>query len=260
MIKRIVNTDPTSPVPADTIGILESVIEERDRAMQKWGVQSHPDGTADSKLNVFSREKQRERVDRQAETRNSNWFDILLEEVKEARAESDLVALDKELCQVMQVCLVWREDIWRRMAAIDQTDSTGEVAEEKAMRELADRVSTSMSPALRSLSKGFNPGRQYMLDNIRALRVHSRGRSKEDLDALVQLEAWVKGLPASWWDANFKAEPAEAQSEGGDEWQEAHDVEVSAALQTPFPGVAVPLHGATFVEFEGELGGDSKKG
>lgn len=112
--KRIVNTDPSSPVPADTVAILETVIEERDSAMQKWGVQSHPDGTSEYDVRQVRRDLQRKAVDAQAENGTSNWYDILLEEVYEAGAEVDLVALDKELCQVMQVCLVWREDIRRR--------------------------------------------------------------------------------------------------------------------------------------------------
>jgi hypothetical protein len=114
MIKRVVNTDPTSPVPADTVAILETVIEERDNAMQKWGVQNHPDGTHDIEWLRNMRDQQRKLVDRQAEEGRANWYDILKEEVFEAGCEEDLVALDKELCQVMQVALVWREDIRRR--------------------------------------------------------------------------------------------------------------------------------------------------
>jgi hypothetical protein len=111
--KRVVNADPTSALPQDVLSILESVIEERDRAMGKWGVQNHPDGTGGKAAEAL-RDAQRELVDEQAGNGKSNWRDILLEEVREAFAETDLVALDKELMQVMQVCLVWREDIARR--------------------------------------------------------------------------------------------------------------------------------------------------
>ena len=111
--KRVKNADPSSALPADVLSILESVIEERDRAMAKWGVQNHPDGTGGGAAEIL-RDQQRDLVDKQSMNGKSNWRDILLEEVREAFAETDLVALDKELMQVMQVCCVWREDIARR--------------------------------------------------------------------------------------------------------------------------------------------------
>jgi hypothetical protein len=115
MTDSIVASAPRPPVPQDLLGILESVIEERDRAMAKWGVQSHPDGTGGGAAEIL-RDQQRELVDEQQRKGTSNWRDILMEEVREAFAETDLVALDKELMQVMQVCCVWREHIARRMA------------------------------------------------------------------------------------------------------------------------------------------------
>lgn len=111
---RAVDPRPVSALPQDVLSILETVIEERDRAMAKFGVQSHPDGTGGGAAEIL-RDQQRDLVDSQARKGTSNWRDILFEEVREAFAETDLVALDKELMQVMQVCLVWREDIARRM-------------------------------------------------------------------------------------------------------------------------------------------------
>ena len=112
--KRVVPANPNSALPQDVLTILESVIEERDRAMAKFGVQSHPDGTGGGAAEIL-RDQQRDLVDAQAKKGTSNWRDILMEEVREAFAETDLVALDKELMQVMQVCCVWREDIARRL-------------------------------------------------------------------------------------------------------------------------------------------------
>lgn len=237
------------------MGVLDELIEERDKAMRKWNVQSHPDGTEDTSVARFLRDNQIALVNANAKAGESNWFDILLEEVYEARCETDIDRLSDELTQVMQVCCVWKEDIQRRKVMqearasliehgvdpdvvdgllkedledpIESDDndmpgmwshsdlSGGEAdnanqsrsfeEEERVMREVAGRVSTAMSPALRSLAKGYYPGRQFLLDNIHAMRMHSLGRDPGDLDALKQLEQWVAGLPGSWWDAN-KAE------------------------------------------------------
>jgi len=104
---------PGPSVPADVLGLLELVIEERDRAMQKWGVQNHPDGTGGGAAAIL-RDQQRELVDEQARKGTSNWRDILMEEVREAFAETHPDALSKEIVQIMQVCLVWLEDIRRK--------------------------------------------------------------------------------------------------------------------------------------------------
>lgn len=116
--KRVI-ADPSSVVPQDVLGILETVIEERDRAMQKWGVQTHPDGTGGVPAEMLRDAAIAETNDAAAAQNGSlTWKLILMEEVREAFAEKDLVALDNELMQVMQVCCVWREDIHRRMVAM----------------------------------------------------------------------------------------------------------------------------------------------
>jgi hypothetical protein len=143
--KKII-TDPSSPVPADTVAILESVIEERDRAMAKWGVQNHPDGTLDFQVGRNQRDRQRARVDQKHEEGTSNWYDILLEEVYEVMCEEDLVALDKELNQVMQVCLVWREDLRRRMNAAhdERVASALEVSRNESKEIAAAKASSAL--------------------------------------------------------------------------------------------------------------------
>lgn len=111
--KRVVNASPELALPQDVLTIFESVIDERDRAMAKWGVQNHPDGTGGGAAEIL-RDQQRDLVDAQTKKGASNWRDILMEEVREAFAETEPVALAKELVQVMQVCTVWLEDLARR--------------------------------------------------------------------------------------------------------------------------------------------------
>lgn len=198
-----------NPVAQGIVQIFESVIEERDRAMRKWGIQNHPDGTHDSPHNRDVRDEQRNVVDQQAENGESNWYDILLEEVKEAGAEVDLVALDKELCQVMQVCTVWREDIQRRQTAVSVTEGLSDAREareardaaetEVKMRKLAEGFDVG---ALVSLANGNRPGRNWLLDDIRAAVFREKSMARtDDLHLLAQ---WVRGLPSSWWDENFR--------------------------------------------------------
>ena len=234
--KRVKNADPNSALPQDVLTILESVIEERDRAMAKFGVQNHPDGTGGKAAEVL-RDAQRDRVDEQAEKGGSNWKDILLEEVREAFAETDLVALDNELMQVMQVCCVWREDIARRQGILNRAvtvsarslvDSLEKKVEAKVydssvpaleleMRSIAGHYPNS--PALRSLAQGSHPGRRWMIDNVNALLTVGRMKSTEqERTEMLRLLEWVKGLPDSWWDVNFTDE------------QRRHDEQVEEAL------------------------------
>lgn len=112
--KKVRSADPSNPVPADVVGILESVIEERDSAMAKWGIQNHPDGTGGVPAEML-RDAAIADTNDAAEAGATTWKLILMEEVREAFAETDLAALDAELNQVMQVCCVWREDLRRRM-------------------------------------------------------------------------------------------------------------------------------------------------
>lgn len=184
------------------IQIFESVIEERDRAMVKWGIQSHPDGTRNGMWNRKARDHQRQIVDEQSRNGDANWYDILLEEVLEVACEEDLVALDNELNQVMQVCTVWREDIARRMVAVAVTEAASERLndrDEAEMRRIAGKWVSE--PAMSSLAHGGRPGRLWMRDTIARLRMVVGGNDADDLDTLAQ---WVKGLPSSWWDANFQ--------------------------------------------------------
>lgn len=97
--------------------ILDKVEAERERQLDKWGPQHHPDGTpaaGDQWAADFMRDKARERCKQAAAEGRVDWNYILTEEFMEARAETDPEALTKELIQVAAVAVAWAEDIRSR--------------------------------------------------------------------------------------------------------------------------------------------------
>jgi hypothetical protein len=112
-----------------TTRTLLEVAAELERQHEKWGEQNHPDGTgpyvrwaqniiehlphhrrsAESSADLAKWE-----CDRLAESGESDWLHILLEEVAEAFAESDPVKLRTELIQVAAVAVQWADAIDRR--------------------------------------------------------------------------------------------------------------------------------------------------
>jgi len=100
--------------PIDTARVLRDVAAERERQTQKWGLQTHPDGTNEALRGVarFAIAACEAAFDENKGT----WRDILAEEVAEAFAEEDLSVLRKELVQVAAVCAAWIEDIDFRAA------------------------------------------------------------------------------------------------------------------------------------------------
>lgn len=113
------------------------VIAERKRQNLKWGEQNHPDGTGAAEpvlldltvqLRLLGDEPRNIMVIPAAELAlaaqhaeqyaasagRSTWAHVLLEEVFEALAESDPVALRFELVQVAAVAAQWAEAIDRR--------------------------------------------------------------------------------------------------------------------------------------------------
>ena len=97
---------------AQTTEVLLDVADERVAQVEKWGVQSRPDGTATA--NGPYAEKAKELTDAKAEDGTLTWADILSEEVLEAFAETDPETLREELIQVAAVAVSWAEDIDRR--------------------------------------------------------------------------------------------------------------------------------------------------
>lgn len=107
-------TGSSSPAPlTDRQIILGEISQERDRQLAKWGEQHHDDGSGllGSQSNATAA---RIHTERAAEKGEVTWQHILAEEVFEALAESDLVALRDELIQVAAVAVAWIEDIQSR--------------------------------------------------------------------------------------------------------------------------------------------------
>lgn len=101
---------------------LEEVAAERARQDVKWGQQNHPDGTGVEAevVPLWMAEDfadwAKATTDAAASAGNVTWRDILLEEVAEAFAESDVDRLRTELIQVAAVATQWVEAIDRRNA------------------------------------------------------------------------------------------------------------------------------------------------
>lgn len=97
------------------LSIAEEILSEVDRQQELWGEQNHPDGTG---LTEDDRRANRMKAfnDVFVEKGTLTWRDILLEEVYEAFAETDLVKLREELIQVSAVALSWVDAIDRRKA------------------------------------------------------------------------------------------------------------------------------------------------
>lgn len=93
-----------------TVDVLIDIKQERARQDVKWGQQNHPDGTGGLALIVLS-DAAREACDRAMAAGETTWRHILLEEIFEAMAEDDSVALRKELVQSAAVIVNWIEDI-----------------------------------------------------------------------------------------------------------------------------------------------------
>jgi hypothetical protein len=94
---------------------LDDVRDERGRQIQKWGIQSLPDGTGvPREWREYKRKFYQERCERHAKEGRVSWMDVLAEEVAEAFAEVNPCCLREELVQVAAVCVAWIEDIDRR--------------------------------------------------------------------------------------------------------------------------------------------------
>lgn len=90
--------------------VLDEVLTERWRQHQKWGVQTHPDGTGDP-ADIGEAHWYRNAYDRMASAGAVTWRATLIEEVYEAFAEKDPVLLRKELLQVAAVATAWVRDL-----------------------------------------------------------------------------------------------------------------------------------------------------
>ncbi|MFC9949225.1 hypothetical protein ACFVIN_01430 [Streptomyces prasinus] len=95
----------------------QEVDAERQRQLEQFGDQRHPDGTG---LPVYqhSANRYRDHTDRATAAGVLAWRDVLLEEVHEALAEKDPAKLRAELVQVAAVCAAWITDLDSR--AVDE--------------------------------------------------------------------------------------------------------------------------------------------
>lgn len=94
--------------------VLSDVRFERKQQDDRWGIQDHPDGTGP----LFQLHATRMRMDTQVSFAQGKgtWRHVLLEEVYEALAETDLKKLRAELVQVAAVAVSWVEAIDQRAA------------------------------------------------------------------------------------------------------------------------------------------------
>ena len=95
--------------------VLQEVLAERIRQDERWGVQSHPDGTG---MNYQRHLAEEERAACEAAFRSGRgtWRHVMAEEIAEANAEKDPAKLRAELLQVAAVAVAWVEAIDRRVA------------------------------------------------------------------------------------------------------------------------------------------------
>lgn len=106
-------------------GFAEEIDAERQRQIQKFVEQHHPDGTGGSGA-LYVADRYRTIVDHALEAGNATWRDIALEEFYEALAESDPTRLRVELVQVAAVCAAWIADIDSRTPAEAQPAPAGQ--------------------------------------------------------------------------------------------------------------------------------------
>ena len=101
-----------------------SIIAERYRQIEKWGVQHHRNGTG-GRIMQLQAISDRNRCEEAFAHGNGTWRHILQEEVSEAFGESDPEKLAEELIQVAAVALSWWEDIARQLSQVDSEGQLG---------------------------------------------------------------------------------------------------------------------------------------
>ena len=107
--------------------VLEDVSAERVAQHEKWGEQSHRNGTCES-MDTINLEWARDAYAEAAASGNLSWREILTEEVAEAYAERNAARLRRELIQVAAVAVAWIEDLDRHYDWEDEDTSKLKVA------------------------------------------------------------------------------------------------------------------------------------
>jgi len=83
---------------------------ERERQVQKWGVQRHPDGTGTKVAGTIA-QQWKTVCDIKNALENDDWATIAAEEFFEAMAETDKAKILEEVTQYTAVGLAWMEDL-----------------------------------------------------------------------------------------------------------------------------------------------------
>lgn len=96
--------------------VLEDIEQERYHQNEKWGEQTHADGTGEHFIHPEAVTAMRNEVERAFAEERGTWRHILSEEIAEAFSESSPERLREELVQVAAVAAAWIEDIDRRPA------------------------------------------------------------------------------------------------------------------------------------------------
>jgi len=96
--------------------VLSEVLAERIRQDIQWNEQNHPDGTGITAEQRKLADNARAMCQQAFAEGRGDWAHILVEEVREALAESDPAKLRAELVQVGAVAVAWIECIDRRVA------------------------------------------------------------------------------------------------------------------------------------------------
>lgn len=95
--------------------VLGAIADERRKQDEKWGEQTHPNGTG-CPGSALEADLFRAACNFAAKTGTVTWAHILLEETYEALAETDPATLREELVQLAAVAAAWIECIDRTIA------------------------------------------------------------------------------------------------------------------------------------------------
>jgi hypothetical protein len=95
----------------------EAVDTERQAQLAKWGDQHHPDGTGISDAQRKLADDARAVCQQVFAEGKGDWAHILMEEIREAFAESDPAKLRAELIQSAAVIAAWITDLDSRPTA-----------------------------------------------------------------------------------------------------------------------------------------------
>jgi hypothetical protein len=98
--------------PDVVLGLQEDAFYEVERQQELWGVQEHPDGTDPSYKELA--DKYRDECNAADAAGECTWLHILLEEIFEAAAETNVQKLLVELNQAQAVILSWQRSILTR--------------------------------------------------------------------------------------------------------------------------------------------------